>query len=264
MENADATSKNLKAENRVQEEATALRKKFEKLLSEALDSVPAGPRPSGAPSAVDLLRQVGITKLSLKCEKTKDLARRVTDDTWIQLMLVGCTQRAIDFIEEQGWEDCEEIVESAATRYLPHREEAYHIFAKACPGAEMGTRQFSCLVALYKLACLKVHGSPSPPGPPGPAPAQQVPPHTFQFASGSTIAIGNQNKFRGDSHEVEEQISMDPDHKDIFLIKAIYKIDRPKSLRSLAGIVKDHHLPSKNALGTLRENEKRRGLLRGP
>ena len=54
---------------------------------------------------------------------------------------------------------------------------------------------------------------------------------------------------RGDDHEVEEQISMDPDHKDILWIKAIYKASRLKSFRSLAGIVKDHHLPSKRFWG---------------
>ena len=42
---------------------------------------------------------------------------------------------------------------------------------------------------------------------------------------------------------------MDPDHKDILWIKAIYETERLKSLRSLAGIVKDHHLPSKHLWG---------------
>ena len=42
---------------------------------------------------------------------------------------------------------------------------------------------------------------------------------------------------------------MDPDHKNIFLIKAIYETDHLKSLRSLGGIVKDHHLPSKRLWG---------------
>jgi hypothetical protein len=48
---------------------------------------------------------------------------------------------------------------------------------------------------------------------------------------------------------VEEQISMDPDQKDILWVKAIYEDQRLKSLRALAGIVKDYHLPSKRMWG---------------
>ena len=62
------------------------------------------------------------------------------------------------------------------------------------------------------------------------------------------LAILNQGvtkAARGDDHEVEEQLSMDPDHKDILWVKAIYEASLLKSLRPLAGIVKDHHLPSK-------------------
>ena len=69
-----------------------------------MDNAAAGQRSPEGSSAADVLHTMGISKLSLKCEETKDLARRVTDDTWIQFMLVGCTQRARDFIEEQGWE----------------------------------------------------------------------------------------------------------------------------------------------------------------
>jgi len=225
--NAEAISRNAKAEEKANKDAADLRAQLEKPLREL---APAGAPAAAESSAAKILRTAGITKLSLKCEKTKDLARRTTDDTWIQLMLLGCTPKARDFIEEQRWEDCEEIVEAATTRYLPHREEAHHIFAKACPGAEMGTRHFSCLVLLYKLAKLKVHDGILPQEPPDASQMQQTMPQNLHFSPGGSTTLVNQAKFRGDSHEVEEQITMDPDHKDILLIKAIYETERLKSL----------------------------------
>ena len=245
--NVDATSKNKDRENKANKDAAVLRVQLERPLREHL---PAAEAPAAASSdAAQILREAGITKLSLKCEKTKDLARRTTEDTWIQLMLLGCTPKARDFINQQRWEDCEEIVESATTRYLPHREEAHHIFAKACPGAEMGTRHFSCLVLLYKLAKLKANDGVLPQEPPEAPHMQQQMPQNVQFSPGASTALGNLTKVRGDGHEVEEQITMDPDHKDILLIKAIYETERLNSLRAMAGIVKDHHLPSKRLWG---------------
>ena len=54
---------------------------------------------------------------------------------------------------------------------------------------------------------------------------------------------------REDADEVEEQLFMDPDHKNIQWVKAIYEDQRLKSLRALAGIVKDYHRPSKRIWG---------------
>ena len=247
--NAEAAQANLAAERVARDEAAVLRQKF---VTPSAKRV-AVPPPSALPSDPDanarhLLQMAGITKLSPKCERSKELAKRTTDDTWIQLMLLGCSQRAKEFINQQGWDDCEGIVEAATTRRLPHREEACHIFAKACPGAEMGTKHFSSLVLVYKLACLKHYGEASPPEPAEVGPPQQLSP-TGNIPS---LAILNRDAAlvaRGDADEVEEQLSMDPDHKNILWVKAIYEDQRLKSLRALAGIVKDYHLPSKRLWG---------------
>ena len=95
--NAEATSKNKDMEDKANKDAADLRVQMEKPLRERLPS-------AGVPAAADsdaakILRDAGITKLSLRCEKTKDLARRSTEDTWIQLMLLGCTPKAREFIE---------------------------------------------------------------------------------------------------------------------------------------------------------------------
>ena len=204
-----------------------------------------------------------ITKLSPKCERTKDLAKLATDDTWIQLMLLGYSQRAKEFIEEQGWDDCEGIVEAAATRLLPQSEESCHIFAKACPGAEMGTKHLSSLVLVYKLARLKYYGEPSPPEPAEAAPTQQFSPPL----NNSALAVLNKDTalvVRGDAHEVEEQISMDPEHKDILLVKAIYEAERIRKDEEPAGFGRHSERPPspiEEIVGPFREDEKRRGVL---
>ena len=69
------------------------------------------------------------------------------------------------------------------------------------------------------------------------------------------------NIVRSDKDEVEEQISMDPDQKDILYVKADYKASQLKSLRQLAGIQEDHHLPSKRLWGRF-EKMKRDRLFR--
>ena len=112
----------------------------------------------------------------------------------------------------------------------------------------MGTRHFSSLVLVYKLACLKVYGKPTAPEAPS-VPAEQ--PGTPQLR-GTRFALMDRSPAklqRSDNHEVEEQISMDPDQKDILWVKAVYEAEQLKSLRALAGIQQDHHLPSKRLWG---------------
>ena len=144
LANAEAAQANLAAERVARDEAAVLRQRFDAPAAKQVAAPPPSAQPTGPDAnARSILQLAGITKFSPKCERSKELAKRTTDDTWIQLMLLGCSQRAKEFIEQQGWDDCEGIIEAATTRRLPYREEACHIFAKACPGADMGTKYFS-------------------------------------------------------------------------------------------------------------------------
>lgn len=119
LANTEAVGKNLEVEKEAQDGATNLRQQFEQPMRRASERPLALQQPTQEQGAAGILRSVGITKLSPKCGKTQDLARRTTDDTWIQLMFLGCTAQARYFVEQQGWDDCEGIVEAAATRHFP-------------------------------------------------------------------------------------------------------------------------------------------------
>ena len=90
LKSTEVFKANLEAEKVARDEASTLRERFEKPGQKlAITSLPP-PGQQGGPEANtrSVLLSVGITKLSRKCEKTKDLARRTTDDTWIQLIAV--------------------------------------------------------------------------------------------------------------------------------------------------------------------------------
>lgn len=67
------------------------------------------------------------------------------------------------------------------------------------------------------------------------------------------------NLQRSDNHEVEQQISMDPDQKYILWVKAVYEAEQLKSLRALARIQQDHHLPSERWWGRVDEMQRDTG-----
>ena len=82
--NAEAAQANLAAERVARDEAAVLRQKFGTPAAKRVAVPPRSALPSDPDAnARNLLQMVGITKLSPKCERSKELAKRTTDDTWI-------------------------------------------------------------------------------------------------------------------------------------------------------------------------------------
>ena len=84
--------------------------------------------------------------------------------------------KASNFIQEQKYKTCLEVVNSAYPQNHPARKEAAHMFAQGgrAAGINEGTSDYGALVTFYQHCCAKVHGSPKPPENDPPMPASQA------------------------------------------------------------------------------------------